>query len=518
MWKKKAKKTPKKLDIPEVYKDDKKPYVKDHNYSGYGMSDNNFEELEEKQITPPQEKQFGNYGLGNPAQHFTPAQLDEEPQFGSYGSNNNAPMSLPGQNEIEEPQYGTYSSPTAASDIPVGQPSQEEPQYGLYGSANISNQMPQAGQSIAEEPQYGSYGSPSSADETVVMQNVAEEPKYGTYGSASSSNETAVLPNMAQEPQYGSYGSGNQSVEETQILQDNSIDNLPSDNGNVAGHTFNPGANVQPQFGDIDPTEMQQYVESAPLPEEPQYGSYGANTTPVHNINQDDIPDPQFGIYGSNGSDFVDELQDILEPEPIQEEPAIPQPTYGTYGTPASPDQSVLVQEFEQAQNGDYNQNKEPAQFQQIENRQISRYGAYGSTKAEIEQARQVPVKKVQTQSIIQNDVVPQNVGNVYENDLIQNNQNGLQNVVSQSLDNLVQDGKIVLPEFLAAMEVDANQLQMILGVITKDRDFSFKYIKPSNDFKVLYFCDQNNHLVPLPIDRIIEVRDILFSIINKGK
>lgn len=94
----------------------------------------------------------------------------------------------------------------------------------------------------------------------------------------------------------------------------------------------------------------------------------------------------------------------------------------------------------------------------------------------------------------------------------------GLFNITNDSLSGLVDKGRIVIPEFLSFLHIDQPQFQLILEAITKDKKFSFKYIKPSNDFKVLYFCDKHNHLIPLSIDRILEARDVLFSILEQEK
>lgn len=80
-----------------------------------------------------------------------------------------------------------------------------------------------------------------------------------------------------------------------------------------------------------------------------------------------------------------------------------------------------------------------------------------------------------------------------------------------ESLSVAQKSGTDVYGEILMQLGVTHSQMSQILFEITKS-DNTFTFIRIANDFRILYFEDNQGHLTPVPLDKIIQVRNKLGS------
>lgn len=73
--------------------------------------------------------------------------------------------------------------------------------------------------------------------------------------------------------------------------------------------------------------------------------------------------------------------------------------------------------------------------------------------------------------------------------------------------DSRIKTSQDIFNELLQLLHVNATQMQLMLRAITRQYSSSFLYIRSSYDFRVLYFGDGEDHIVPVPLEKIIEAK-----------
>lgn len=70
-----------------------------------------------------------------------------------------------------------------------------------------------------------------------------------------------------------------------------------------------------------------------------------------------------------------------------------------------------------------------------------------------------------------------------------------------------------IYQELLYQLHVDERSMQDILCAIAKQPNSRFTYKDQTSNFKIIHFEDENGHLFPIPLEKIVEVRNMLFQI-----
>ena len=70
-----------------------------------------------------------------------------------------------------------------------------------------------------------------------------------------------------------------------------------------------------------------------------------------------------------------------------------------------------------------------------------------------------------------------------------------------------------IYQELLYQLRIDDASMQDILCAISRQPKSTFTYRNSTNDFKIIHFEDENGHLFPIPLEKIVEVRNMLFQI-----
>lgn len=70
-----------------------------------------------------------------------------------------------------------------------------------------------------------------------------------------------------------------------------------------------------------------------------------------------------------------------------------------------------------------------------------------------------------------------------------------------------------IYQELLHQLRIDDSSMQNILCAISRQPKSTFVYKDSTNDFRIIHFEDENGHLFPIPLDKIVEVRNMLFQI-----
>lgn len=64
--------------------------------------------------------------------------------------------------------------------------------------------------------------------------------------------------------------------------------------------------------------------------------------------------------------------------------------------------------------------------------------------------------------------------------------------------------------ELLNLLQIDSETMQIIVSSIARQPRSFFRLSKTSGDFRVFYFEDENQHIFPIPLDKIVEVKNML--------
>lgn len=72
--------------------------------------------------------------------------------------------------------------------------------------------------------------------------------------------------------------------------------------------------------------------------------------------------------------------------------------------------------------------------------------------------------------------------------------------------------------ELLSVLKIDDRTMQTIIRAITRSENETFKFVQSSGDYRIFYFSDSTNHIVPVTIKRIVEVRDVYLNMLSKGE
>lgn len=64
--------------------------------------------------------------------------------------------------------------------------------------------------------------------------------------------------------------------------------------------------------------------------------------------------------------------------------------------------------------------------------------------------------------------------------------------------------------ELLNLLNIDSATMQIIISSIARQPQSFFRLAKVSGDFRIFYFEDENQHIYPIPLDKIVEVKNML--------
>ena len=64
--------------------------------------------------------------------------------------------------------------------------------------------------------------------------------------------------------------------------------------------------------------------------------------------------------------------------------------------------------------------------------------------------------------------------------------------------------------ELLNQLNIDSDTMQIIVSSIARQPKSFFRLAKTSGDFRVFYFEDENQHIFPISLDKIVEVKNML--------
>ena len=64
--------------------------------------------------------------------------------------------------------------------------------------------------------------------------------------------------------------------------------------------------------------------------------------------------------------------------------------------------------------------------------------------------------------------------------------------------------------ELLNLLQIDSETMQIIVSSIARQPRSFFRLSKTSGDFRVFYFEDENQHIFPISLDKIVEVKNML--------
>lgn len=70
----------------------------------------------------------------------------------------------------------------------------------------------------------------------------------------------------------------------------------------------------------------------------------------------------------------------------------------------------------------------------------------------------------------------------------------------------------IILNELLNQLGIDAATLQDIVASIARQPRSSFTLSKTSSDMSIFYFEDENMHIFPIPLQKLVEVKNLLMD------
>lgn len=68
----------------------------------------------------------------------------------------------------------------------------------------------------------------------------------------------------------------------------------------------------------------------------------------------------------------------------------------------------------------------------------------------------------------------------------------------------------IILNELLNQLGISAAILQDIVSSIARQPRSSFTLARVSSDMSIFYFEDENNHIFPIPLQKLVEVKNLL--------
>lgn len=70
----------------------------------------------------------------------------------------------------------------------------------------------------------------------------------------------------------------------------------------------------------------------------------------------------------------------------------------------------------------------------------------------------------------------------------------------------------IIFNELLNQLGVSADTLQDIVSSIARQPESTFVLTKVSGDMRIFYFEDENNHIFPISLDKLVEVKNLLMD------